>query len=324
MRGGNAMTNALREPVSIVLTTYNGANYLDEQLQSLIAQTYKNIDVWIRDDGSSDATLDIVRRYCGQEFDGIAFHLVEDDLGNLGSGHSFRQILFTIPQASYYAFCDQDDVWEPQKVERAVATIAELGQDEPALYAANYAVCDGELNRIGHGRTCVPIEQMNVGRCFFNYGAGLGQGFTLLFNHALKEIAFPPGYGERGPDTWLWAVTAGLGANYVYDDYESAKYRRHDATITATGKGKLALWKTRLRQFREGTFFVRTAKAADFYRQLYYDQMTKPEDRLFLDVFGHYSEFGKRRLRKARYPYRLKLTVAEEIATRLAFICGKY
>ncbi len=314
----------VQEPVSIVLTTYNGERYIEELFASLVAQTYRNIDVWIRDDGSTDGTVDIVRRWCAQEHDGIVFHLMEDDRGNLGSGHSFRQILFNMPKASFYAFCDQDDVWEPNKVERAVAAIEGFDQSEYALYAANYAVCDAELNRIGRGRTCVPIEQMNVGRCFFNYGAGLGQGFTLMFNHALKEVAFPEGYGERGPDTWLWAVICGLGGHYVFDDYESARYRRHDATVTATGKGRLVLWKTRFKQFREGTFFVRTAKAADFYRQLYYDRMTKPEDRLFLDVFGHYEDFGKKRLAKTRYPYRLKLTIAEEVATRIAFLCGKY
>ena len=318
------MVDVLLEPVSIVLTTYNGAQYIEELFKSLIAQTYKNIDVWIRDDGSTDDTVAIIRRYCTREYDGIVFHLIEDDRGNLGSGNSFRQILFTIPPTSYYAFCDQDDVWDAHKIERAVAAISEFPRDERALYAANYAVCDAELNRLGRGRMCVPFEQMNVGRAFFNYGAGLGQGFTLMFNHALKEEAFVEGFGERGPDTWLWAVISGLGGNYVFDgEYESALYRRHDDTITATGKGALALWKTRFRQFREGTFFVRTAKAADSYRQLYYNRMTRPEDKLFLDVFGHYEEFGKRRVRKARYPYRLKITVAEEIATRIAFLCGK-
>lgn len=310
--------------VNIILPTYNGEQYIEALFQSLINQTYRNIDVWIRDDGSTDGTLAIIQHYCAASFDGVRFHQIKDDLGNLKTARCCFEILLNASPAEYYAFCDQDDVWNPEKIQRAVDFLDTVDDQTCALYAAGYHICDANLNLIQEGRKPRPFSQLNLGRAFFNYGAGLGQGFTLVFNRRMKELAFRPGHSEiRGQDVWLWAVVTGLQGIYYYDDYPSAMYRRHGATVTETGKGKLQLWKSRFKYFWDAGLFHRVSRAIDNYRILFYDQVTKDEDRMFLEIFGHYQTFGKKRLRKVFYPYRLKLTWPEEFATRFAFLCGR-
>ena len=310
--------------VNIIMSVYNGEAYLADQLDSIVSQTYKNINVYIRDDGSKDRTIEIVKEYCDRDFDGIRFYLIEDKYGNLNTWRSFFCCLMASGEADYYAYCDQDDEWEPQKVERAVKILEQQPADKSFLYASGYDVCDLELNKIGVGRRPEKLSDMNVGRAFFNYGAGLGQGFTLVFNRALKQKAFYPGKMEiRGHDVWLWAVVAGLGGGYYYDDYCSAKYRRYPGTVTPTGKGGFQLWKWRFKKFLDRELFQRVSLAVQTYAELFSEQVKSKEDKTFLQLFGNPQNAGKKRLKKAFYPYRLKPKVLEELALRFAFLCGR-
>lgn len=313
--------------VNIAVATYNGEKYLDEFFQSLLKQTYKNTVVWIRDDGSTDNTLKIILSYCNGSFEGIRFRILTDDLGNLGPGNSFAEIIMRCDPADVYMYADQDDVWNEKKVERAVRAIQKRTQEKtskiPILYAAGYEFCDEKLNFLHQGRDTVPFEIMDVGKVFYMYGGFLGQGFTLAFNNTCREIGFKERSLEAGHDLWVEAVVRGLDGEYIYDDYASAKYRRHSLSVTKTGMGKVAMWKARWNYFKEVEFFRKTARSIDAYRILFGDRIKKKKDRCFLERFGYYSDFGKKRLIKALYPYRLKITLMEELAIRVAFLCGR-
>ena len=312
------------ERVNVILSTYNGEQFLAQQLDSILEQTYPNVDVYIRDDGSSDRTVSIIKEYCGKSTDTVRFHLLEDQRGNLNTWRSFLCAIMASDDADYYAFCDQDDVWNPDKIERAVRVLSEQPKETPFLYAAGYDICDLSLNQIGKGKKTVPLEQMSVGKSFFNYGAGLGQGFTLVFNRALKEYAFYPEKMDiRGHDVWLWAVISGLREGYYYDDYSSASYRRHTSSVTPTGGSGWNLWRWRFRQFMNHELFLRASLAACTYAELFSDRMKTDEDKTFLRIFGERGMITRRRWKKAFYPYRLKPSVLEEVALRFAFLCGR-
>ena len=108
-----------KNKVVILLSTYNGEKYLKEQLDSLLNQTYKNIDIYIRDDGSKDETVNIIKKY-QNEYDNI--HLEEGK--NLGFIKSFFELLKNGDEnVDIYSYCDQDDIWEEDKIERAVKFI---------------------------------------------------------------------------------------------------------------------------------------------------------------------------------------------------------
>lgn len=310
--------------VNVILSTYNGESFLKPLLESIRQQTYKNMDVYIRDDGSSDATNEIIQEYCALCDEGIHFYLIEDDMGNLGSGSSFAYATAVSPKADYYAFADQDDIWKPEKIERAVDILDRQKEDVPFLYASNYEFCDDKLNVLSMGRLVEKYEDMNVGRAFMTYGASLGQGFTMVFNHALKEMAFQKeNLKVFYQDAWLVAVIVGIEGGYYYDEYPTALYRRHIGTVTPTGNGTKAMWEWRLKEFLGGTYFKQISEGIDTYSRLYSKHMKKEEDITFVKIFGGENGFGKNRLKKVFYPYKLKKTLMEEVTLRFAFLCGK-
>ena len=104
--------------VSVLMSTYNGEKYLHEQINSILGQQGVEIHLLIRDDGSSDGTVEICKEYA-KKYNQITFYQGE----NLGVGKSFLDLLKHAPDADYYSFADQDDVWLEDKIIRAVTMI---------------------------------------------------------------------------------------------------------------------------------------------------------------------------------------------------------
>ena len=135
-----------KRPIAILLAVYNGEKYLAEQIDSVLSQTEKDWTLYIRDDGSKDATVDIIHRYCEKYPDRIV--AVEDGLGNLGCRDNFFRLLEVVDSA-YYMFCDADDVWYDFKIRISMDRMKKLEQehpDTPILVVTDYTVCDGQLN----------------------------------------------------------------------------------------------------------------------------------------------------------------------------------
>lgn len=105
--------------VDILLATYNGAKYLPEQLASLESQTHGDWRLIVRDDGSSDGSLDLVRDWAVET--GSDLVVLEDGESRLGPAQSFGQLLAR-SDAPYFAFCDQDDVWLAEKIKARLAS----------------------------------------------------------------------------------------------------------------------------------------------------------------------------------------------------------
>ena len=105
------------EKVNILLSTYNGEKFIKQQIESLLAQTYENIAIHVRDDGSTDGTIGLLNQYSGNP----KVHLYFGD--NLGYRKSFAWLLSNCCDADFYAYCDQDDVWMPDKISRAVLAL---------------------------------------------------------------------------------------------------------------------------------------------------------------------------------------------------------
>ena len=106
--------------IAILLSTYNGEKYIKEQIESLLDQTIKNWFLVIRDDGSHDKTVEILKEYSTSYPNKI---FIDGSVReNLGAGKSFMHLL-KITHADYYMFCDQDDVWMPDKIERTLAKV---------------------------------------------------------------------------------------------------------------------------------------------------------------------------------------------------------
>ena len=113
------------------MSTYNGEKYIDEQIDSVLAQKNVRVDLLIRDDGSKDETVRIIKRYC-EKFDNIKFY----EGPNLKPARSFLNLIETAElNYDYYAFCDQDDVWHEDKLYQAIEKIGKKKDSQkPILY----------------------------------------------------------------------------------------------------------------------------------------------------------------------------------------------
>ena len=104
--------------VSVLMSTYNGEKYIREQIESILNQKKVKVHLLIRDDGSQDSTIEIVKEYANK-YPNVSVYAGK----NIGIGNSFMELLRNAPEADYYAFADQDDVWLDGKLERAIELI---------------------------------------------------------------------------------------------------------------------------------------------------------------------------------------------------------
>jgi len=208
--------------VAILLSTYNGEQFLGDQLDSLLNQTVADWMLYWRDDGSSDGTVEIMQRFMAGPGAGRC-RAVFDPPGRLGPTNSFMALLRIAVEAGAgtVAFADQDDVWLPQKLALAVTA---LGHDpRPALYCSRQILVDEALRRIGVSATL---------RRSMGFPAALTQnvatGCTVVLNRAAARLVA----GSHPPtatlhDWWSYLVVSAIGGRLVADATPTVLYRQH-------------------------------------------------------------------------------------------------
>ena len=219
--------------VAVLLSTYNGEKYVGAQIHSILTQNYKNLVLVVRDDGSKDKTVKIVKEFMDNN-DNIK--LVEGK--NLGFIKSFFELL-KLEQADYYAFADQDDVWLPDKIAFAVKSLDKLDNSKPNMAFSNSDYYDVNMKLIKEGEKGKTFSFTNsLYEC-------VTQGMTMVINQKTKDtvLDYMP---ERVffHDWWVYMICSGMG-NVAYDDVTTVKYRRDGKNATAEGEGffKVLSWR---------------------------------------------------------------------------------
>ena len=303
---------------AIIMSTYNGHQYITQQIQSILAQTYRDFTLFVRDDGSSDDTFQILKDFASND---SRIHLVKDNPSspnpNLGFGESFsRASKYALSQGefSFFAFCDQDDYWEPEKLQVTFENIS--GITGPALFSSNFYVCDSTLNILHTFSKTTPLTGVTFENLIFE---GALPGFSITINRPLAVLAFDNEKASKiyYHDKWVHLIQLGLGGSVIYSDKPLAKYRRHSDAISSTNRGPLAKLKWRVDNVLNGDYCPRTRDMIYSYKELFFDKLPK-EGQRFLRVFTSGS-----RLRKVFYPHRLRRSISGEILLRLIFILGK-
>jgi glycosyltransferase involved in cell wall biosynthesis len=206
--------------IAVLLSTYNGEGFLEQQLSSLRGQEGVEVRLHVRDDGSSDGTLSVLRRHAD-----AWPQLAEIASGpNLGPAASFLELLRTAPDdADYYAFCDQDDVWLPGKLARAVEQLT-AGEAQPALYCCNVTCVAEDLTVLGTPRA------NGDGRLQHLLFENIAYGCTTVMNQAARQriVSRPPERGVVMHDWWCALVVAAFGRIH-YDPQPHILYRQHGA-----------------------------------------------------------------------------------------------
>lgn len=220
--------------ILVLLSTYNGEKFLCEQLDSILSQRDVEVNILIRDDGSSDSTPEILKNY---EKSNCNVNICLG--GNVGCAESFR-ILLNIAynmgnSYNFYAFADQDDVWLPEKLYTACKKLKTLDRDLPCLYCSNLRVVDEDLNYIGMK---YKKEQKLISKGE-SLVCSMATGCTMVFNHRVLEIfdAYPP---KRMiiHDLWILHTCIFLG-DVLYDDNAYILYRQHERNVIGA---KMTFW----------------------------------------------------------------------------------
>ena len=239
--------------VQVLMSTYNGKKYIREQLDSILEQTYPNISILIRDDGSKDGTLDILKEY-SDNYPNVNYYVGE----NIGVQKSFFDLFSHVDaNVEYVATCDQDDVWYPDKIETAIRQLQEL--NGPALYCCRTQLTDAKL---------VPIEDnIRDYKPRISFGNALIEnictGCTMVINKALCQLVqgkFPSRSVIH--DWWFYQIALCFG-KVVYDDTPHVLYRQHEGNVIGLDHSRLALIKRQLRSLKKfkGTY---TAQMQEF------------------------------------------------------------
>jgi glycosyltransferase involved in cell wall biosynthesis len=246
----------MTQKVNILLSTYNGERFLVKQLDSILSQTYKNIVIHVRDDGSSDKTKEILLNYALK----YPKYFKVDFGNNLGVIKSFFELICNSDKTcDYFALCDQDDVWKKDKISNAIAAIKDYSL-YPAMYCSNYTLVDENSNIIRY-------KKRNVVKPSFCNALveNIATGCTIVVNKHARELII-----KRVPkkalmhDWWFYLVVSAFGT-IIYDSDESMFYRQHSSNVVGVKSNLLDKWISRVKRFkaRQGMPYV-TEQAEEF------------------------------------------------------------
>ncbi len=256
-RAGLVLTVAAPR-VAVLLSTYNGEAFVAAQLDSLLAQEGVEVEVFARDDGSTDATVAILARYA-EHWPTLAAPMGG---GNLGPAASFLELLARAPEGfDFYAFCDQDDVWLPTKLARAAERLGDVAG--PALYCSAVMCVDATLRPLGERR--IGGDPSFEHLLFEN----VAFGNTVVMNAAARAliIARPPAAGVVMHDWWCALVMSAFGV-VLQDRFAGVLYRQHRENAVGSSPSGLREFAGRLIDLlgNPSRFYRIHAQASEFQR----------------------------------------------------------
>ena len=212
--------------IHILLSTYNGEKYLEEQLESLINQKGVEFKILVRDDGSTDGTIDILNKWQNNGL--LTWYSGE----NIGVVNSFMDLLKKAPKSDYYAFCDQDDVWLPNKLEESLERIQKFSNEEPSLVCSDLIVVNKDLNVIHKSMwEYMKLRPKLLVKFYYAISCNLFTGCTMVFNNAAKELFFPATNNILMHDSWLGLKIIANNGNIGYIHKPLVLYRQHGNNV---------------------------------------------------------------------------------------------
>ena len=236
------------EKITVLMATRNGAHFLKEQLDSIAAQILCPAQMIISDDGSTDATRQIISNFAHN----ARFAVTLVDGPQMGLAENMLSLLRHAPTGNV-AFADQDDVWLPAKLARASFALSEHPANQPVLYTARRMIADVDLNPIGisqHHRIPPTLANALV--------QNIAPSNTIVLNTAAFEIAqAATSEALKGTlpfhDWWLYQLITGSNGNVVYDPTPVLYYRQHSQNYLGAGVG-VAGRITRLKALFDGSY----------------------------------------------------------------------
>lgn len=267
-------TAIINHSVSVVLATYNGEKYLREQLDSVLRQKGVQVKILVRDDGSNDGTTAILDEYKAK---GLLDWYTG---GHLNVQKGYLDLLKHASKTDYYAFCDQDDVWDDDKLLIAVTELDEMPAEKPAMYYCGQRLVDENLKLMSTHKIASDRSPHT------NFLISNVAGCTAVFNQVLADAV-----NSATPDfilmhdSWLFKICLALGGNYYADSSAHINYRQHGnnvAGLNSSVKGKV-------KQFQRYLNVFEIQKQCRSLLQFYGEQMI-PEYRKLTEEIVNYDQ----------------------------------
>ncbi len=208
--------------IAILLSTWNGATYLPDQLASFLRLTGPAWRLYWRDDGSQDRSADIMRHFAAGPGKDLVVEC-PDNRGRIGITASFLSLLRRAPDGCLVAFADQDDVWLPEKLSRGAAALGQVAERVPALYCARQSLVNAALHpiRVSARLPEPPGFPQSLTQ-------NIATGCTVMLNPAAVRLIA----ASREPeatlhDWWAYLVVTAAGGRVLIDDEPTVLYRQH-------------------------------------------------------------------------------------------------
>ncbi|MFK7967657.1 MAG: glycosyltransferase family 2 protein [Rickettsiaceae bacterium] len=210
--------------IAILMCTYNGEKFLQEQLESFANQSFKDWHLFVYDDGSTDNTEDLIKTFKqNHKVSFVSNHL------NLGFAKNFLNgIASTDGNFDFYALSDQDDIWLESKLEKALAYLQKIDANIPALYCSRTILVDATGNQIGYSPLFT--KKPSFSNALVQSIAG---GNTMVFNKAAHDLIIKAGSDINvvSHDWFIYQLIAGAEGFIYYDSSPGLLYRQHGSNI---------------------------------------------------------------------------------------------
>ena len=217
-----------KSKVLILLAAYNGKDYIRQMITSVLRQTYRNFKLVLSDDGSSDGTVQILEEYAQSNPDRVIHYRSGQHFGS--AQKHFMHLLSCFHNEPYIMFCDQDDIWHPDKIEKTLAmmTQTEMDAETPALVHTDLRVVDGEGRQIAPSfctHSAIDGKRLQMNQLLVQ---NVVTGCTVMINRSLAVLA------SRSVDTdamlmhdWWLALLASCCGTAAFLDEATIDYRQH-------------------------------------------------------------------------------------------------
>lgn len=264
-----------KQPIAILLSTFNGERYIEELLQSIIEQVFQSFTLYVRDDGSTDSTISIIKEFASAD-DRIVY--IDDNL-HLGPSQTFLYLLNSV-DSSYYMFCDQDDVWLPEKIGISYDYIKETerqrGENIPIIAYTDLVVTDQNLNVIApslweysHMKVDAPTTFNYI--CVYNNIAGCASIFNKPAKNTLNTgiTTLPKNIYH---DWWLAICVSRSGGIIEPIRKATILFRRHGGNETVVSSSNKSL-SSKIGRLKDSYLVIR--KRYGFFKSIGYGPFIK-------------------------------------------------
>lgn len=292
--------------VAILLSSYNGDVFVEDQIKSIFEQDYKDFTLYIRDDGSKPEFV----AYLKSLQEKYPFVLYEGQ--NLGFLKSFMWLVRNVDDAEYYSFADQDDVWYPDKLSTAVKWLDEHKSDKPVLYHGAYDIVN--MNGEKTGEFYYSEDGYDFRRSIMENHYS---GFAMVVNRSMREHMICANDEKMGfHDWWAAMVAHAFGISYS-DTKKCAAHKSHGDNVTKITLGTKIKWgmKTLMAESEPRN------RAMEFMRC--FGSKLNERDKKVLSWFSNERYHLGYALIKAFYPKRWRPDMVSEVVNRLLMLIGK-